>query len=170
MRVEIIVILVSGVVVTPEARDLVRHERNQRTWDSEDREDGVGVGVNPTMLSETLAVIRLTESVARAFRLRNKTMHLCPCESEERDTWGGCRCESYYAVRNTSSLNPHRLPPGCFGWEKNPWTCVHAKARSVIMGWVPVWMLLVVYYESLKRELKTLLLFKTLMLLCCQKH
>ncbi len=31
-RVEIIVRLVTGLVVTPESRDLVRLERNQNTW------------------------------------------------------------------------------------------------------------------------------------------
>ena len=38
--------------------------------DNEERENGVGAGVNATMLSETLYVIRLAESAARAqFRL-----------------------------------------------------------------------------------------------------
>ena len=52
--------------------------------DSEEREHGMGAGVNATMLSQTLAVISLAESAARAFQLRKKTMNLCACDSEER--------------------------------------------------------------------------------------
>ena len=37
--------------------------------ESEERENGVGAGVNVVILSETQAVIRLTESVSREFRL-----------------------------------------------------------------------------------------------------
>ena len=40
------------------------------------RECGVGAGVKSTKLSETLVVIRLTESVARAFRFPKKSMNL----------------------------------------------------------------------------------------------
>ena len=58
---------------------------NQCACDSEEREHGVGAGVNATMLSETLAVISLAESAARAFRLRKKPMNLCACHSEERE-------------------------------------------------------------------------------------
>jgi hypothetical protein len=48
--------------------------------DSEELERGVGAGVNATMLSETLAVISLAESAARAFRLRKKhPMNLSRC-------------------------------------------------------------------------------------------
>ena len=54
------------------------------TYDSEEREDGVGAGVNGTILSETLVVISLSESAARAFGLRKKPMNLCACNSEER--------------------------------------------------------------------------------------
>ena len=53
--------------------------------DSEEREHGMGAGVNATMLSQTLAVISLAESAARAFRLRKKPMNLCACDSEERE-------------------------------------------------------------------------------------
>ena len=35
------------------------------TYDSEEREDGVGAGVNGTILSETLVVISLSESAAQ---------------------------------------------------------------------------------------------------------
>ena len=38
--------------------------------DSEEREHGVGAGVNATMMSETLGVINLGESVPRVFRFR----------------------------------------------------------------------------------------------------
>ena len=55
------------------------------TCDSEDREDGVGAGVNATMLSETLEVVWLTETVRRPFWLRKKTMNLCACDSEEHE-------------------------------------------------------------------------------------
>ena len=51
--------------------------------DSEECEDGVGTGVNDTMLSETLSVITLAESAstsARVFRLREKP--LCACDTE----------------------------------------------------------------------------------------
>ena len=37
--------------------------------DSEDREHGVGAGVNDTILSETLEVVRFTESDGRPFWL-----------------------------------------------------------------------------------------------------
>ncbi len=37
--------------------------------DIEEREDGVGTGVNSTVFSETLVVINLTESAGREFRL-----------------------------------------------------------------------------------------------------
>jgi hypothetical protein len=52
---------------------------------SEQREHGVGAGVNATMLSETLPFTSLVEYAARAFRLRKKTMNLCACDSEERE-------------------------------------------------------------------------------------
>ena len=39
------------------------------TYDNEDREYGVGAGVNTTMLSETLEVVGLTETVRRPFWL-----------------------------------------------------------------------------------------------------
>jgi hypothetical protein len=39
--------------------------------DSEDREHGVGAGVNATMLSERIGIISLAESAARAFRLHS---------------------------------------------------------------------------------------------------
>jgi hypothetical protein len=42
--------------------------------DREERECGVGAGVNATMLSATLAIIRLAEAAARAFRLRKNSM------------------------------------------------------------------------------------------------
>ncbi len=46
--------------------------------DSEERERGVGAGVNATMMSATIAIIRLTEVVTRAFRLKKKTHeHVC---------------------------------------------------------------------------------------------
>ena len=51
----------------------------------EDRDHGVGAGVNATMLSETLQIAGLVESVTRVFRLRKKTMNLCACDSEEHD-------------------------------------------------------------------------------------
>ena len=44
--------------------------------DSDDSEHGVGTGVNDTMLSETLEVITLVESVTRVFRSKKKTMNL----------------------------------------------------------------------------------------------
>jgi len=53
--------------------------------DSEEGDRGMGVGVNDTMLSETLPVISLAESDTREFRLRKKPMNLCVCDIEERD-------------------------------------------------------------------------------------
>ncbi len=77
--------------------------------DNEEREHGVGTGVNDTMmsetitvislvqsvctglnaiiLSETLSVMSLAESAVREFRLRKKPMNLCACDSED------LRCE-----------------------------------------------------------------------------
>ena len=57
--------------------------------DNEEREHGMGSGVNATMLSQTLAVISLAESAARAFRLRKKPMNLCACDSEDASMGGG---------------------------------------------------------------------------------
>ena len=45
--------------------------------DTEEREHGVGAGVNDTMLSETLEVVGLVESARRPFWLRKKPMNLC---------------------------------------------------------------------------------------------
>jgi hypothetical protein len=53
--------------------------------DSEEREHGVGTGVNATMLLERIGIISLAESAARAFQLRGKPMNLCACDSEERE-------------------------------------------------------------------------------------
>jgi hypothetical protein len=52
--------------------------------DIEEREHGVGAGVNDTMLSETLRVIRLAESAVRVFRLRKTNMNLCGYDCESR--------------------------------------------------------------------------------------
>ena len=51
-------------------------------YDREDREDGVGAGVNVTMLSETLEVVGLSEAVRRPFWFRKKPMNLCGYDSE----------------------------------------------------------------------------------------
>jgi hypothetical protein len=53
--------------------------------DSEQRERGVGVRVNATMLSETLQVVGLAEAAARAVRLRKPPINLCACDSEQRE-------------------------------------------------------------------------------------
>ena len=53
--------------------------------DNEERESGVGSSVNATMMSATLYIVGVEESVARAFRLQKKTMNLCASESEERE-------------------------------------------------------------------------------------
>jgi hypothetical protein len=57
--------------------------------DSEERERGVGAGVNATMLSATLEIISLTASAASAFRVRRKTMNLfcllCINEAKAKD-------------------------------------------------------------------------------------
>ena len=65
--------------------------------DSEEREHGVGVGVNATMLSETLEVVGLTEAVrnTRGCRARRscqkvvlvakKPMNPCSYDNEERE-------------------------------------------------------------------------------------
>ena len=45
----------------------------------------MGAGVNSTILSETLKVVGLTESVRRSFWLRRKPMNLCACDNEERE-------------------------------------------------------------------------------------
>ena len=47
--------------------------------DSEQRERGVGTGVNVTMLSETIYVVGITEAARREGRLRKKLMKLCAC-------------------------------------------------------------------------------------------
>ena len=52
---------------------------------SEEREHGVGAGVNATMLSETLKVVGLAETAGRPFWLRKKPMNLCTCDSAERE-------------------------------------------------------------------------------------
>jgi hypothetical protein len=41
--------------------------------DCEERDRGVGAGVNATMLSATLYIVGVAEAAARAFRLRKKT-------------------------------------------------------------------------------------------------
>ena len=69
--------------------------------DDEESEDGVGVGVNTTMLSGTLAVISLAESTEGCF-------------GSEKNP---------YTVANTSS-HSQNLPQDRFGCEKNPVTCV----------------------------------------------
>jgi hypothetical protein len=51
--------------------------------DREEREHGVGAGVNATMLSETLEVVGIVEAAGRPFWLRKKTMNLCVCDREE---------------------------------------------------------------------------------------
>jgi hypothetical protein len=53
--------------------------------EKEEREHGVGAGVNATMLLERIGTISLAESASRAFRLREKPMNLCACDSEERE-------------------------------------------------------------------------------------
>ncbi len=52
MRVEIIVSLVSGLVVTPEARGLVRRARHQRTREREERGRGEGGGLYSAYMRE----------------------------------------------------------------------------------------------------------------------
>ena len=49
---------------------------------SEQGECGVGAGVNATMLSETLSVVGIAETVQRVVRLRKKPMNLCVCDCE----------------------------------------------------------------------------------------
>ena len=53
--------------------------------DSNECEDGMGAGVNVTMMSETLEVVGITETVGRPFWWRKKPMSLCGCDSEERE-------------------------------------------------------------------------------------
>ena len=48
-------------------------------------EDWVGAGVNSPMLSETLEVVGITETVRRPFWLCKNTMNLCVCDNEERE-------------------------------------------------------------------------------------
>ena len=61
-----------------------------------------------------------------------------PEKIETSHILGGYRsCRSYsdvkYTIVNRSRQN--LLPEGQrFGHEKNPWTCVHARARSISMG------------------------------------
>ncbi len=50
--------------------------------DNEECERGVGTGVNGTMLSETLKIVALTDTVVMSFRLRKKTINLCERDSE----------------------------------------------------------------------------------------
>ena len=45
----------------------------------------MGVGVNATIMSETLSVINLGESDTRPFRLRKKPMNVCACDNETRE-------------------------------------------------------------------------------------
>ena len=42
-------------------------------------------GVTVTMLSETLYVVGLTESVTSTFRFRKNPMNFCSCDIEERE-------------------------------------------------------------------------------------
>ena len=53
---------------------------------SEPRERGVGAGVNPTMMSETLQVVGLSEVVRKTVRLRKNPMNLCVYDREQ------CEC------------------------------------------------------------------------------
>ncbi len=64
--------------------------------------------------------------------------------------WGGCWCEYYYAVRNTTGCSPHRYCQNDDSvTKKKPWTCEHVMTTSVSVGLS--WF---VYYESIKRELQ----------------
>ena len=58
--------------------------------DSEEREHGVGAGVNATMMSETIEVVGLTEAVRRPFWLQKKPMNLCTCDNEECEDGDEC--------------------------------------------------------------------------------
>jgi hypothetical protein len=60
------------------------------------------VPCDDTMLSETLQVIRLTESASRVCRLQKKNMNLCACDSEERV---GCRKEKNKKWKRTTKKN-----------------------------------------------------------------
>ncbi len=51
----------------------------------------VCVGVNVTMMSETLEVVGITEASRRPFWFRKKPMNLCVCDNEEcEDGVGTC--------------------------------------------------------------------------------
>jgi hypothetical protein len=60
--------------------------------DNVERERGVGVDVNDTMLFETLQLVRIVGAARMEIRFRKKNMNLCTCDSEECE-WGGYRCE-----------------------------------------------------------------------------
>jgi hypothetical protein len=64
---------------------VAKKNMNLCACDSEECEHGVGAGVNATMLSETLEVVRLAEAARRPFWSQKKTMNLCACDSEERE-------------------------------------------------------------------------------------
>ena len=53
---------------------------NLCVFDTEESEHGVGGGVNPTMLSETLQFVGISETVGRVFLWGKKTMDLCACD------------------------------------------------------------------------------------------
>ena len=60
---------------------------NLCVFDIEDREHGVGTGVNDTMMSETLEVVGLGETVRRSFWFRKKNLNLCVCDNVRRSFW-----------------------------------------------------------------------------------
>lgn len=49
--------------------------------DREEREYGVGDGVNPTILSETLQLLGFAEAAARRFGCEKNPMNLCACDN-----------------------------------------------------------------------------------------
>ncbi len=65
-----------------------KNPMNLCVYESEEREDGVGAGVNDTMLSERIGILSLTESVVRTFRFRKQTMNLWKWDSGVW-VWGG---------------------------------------------------------------------------------
>ena len=53
---------------------------NLCVFDTEEREHGVGDGVNPTTLSETLQFVGISVTAGRVFRWEKKTNDLCVCD------------------------------------------------------------------------------------------
>ena len=77
--------------------------------DSEERERGVGTGVNAIMLSETLKVVGIAEAATRAFqtpsRLRGEISYEQQIKRELKRIYiSGCRCNERLKAKTNVTL------------------------------------------------------------------